>query len=138
MISSARFFGDGQSITNLNPAALYSVIPADKFGYRTIAFDALNPYGTFLVEAGNAVFKQAAPVNIQGVLTVSTVQGGTFFGDGAGLRNINAISSLSLVSTVSGLGTAGYISSSQLQSTVTGLTIGVVSSVQLSQLQSTV
>ena len=42
-------------------------------------------------------------------------------GDGSQIYNLNAISSLSLQSTVTGLGTFGYISSSQLQSTVTGL-----------------
>ena len=42
-------------------------------------------------------------------------------GNGSQLYNLNAISSLSLQSTVRGLGSIGYISSTQLTSTVTGL-----------------
>jgi len=51
-----------------------------------------------------------------GVINVSSIRG-----DGSQLLNLNAISSLSLQSTIVGLGTFGYISSTQLQSTVTGL-----------------
>jgi len=51
-----------------------------------------------------------------GVINVSSIRG-----DGSLLFNLNAISSLSLESTIIGLGTFGYISSGQIQSTVTGL-----------------
>jgi hypothetical protein len=118
MVSTARFFGDGRSITNLTPSYLNDVIPADKFGYRLIAFDALNPYGTFQVIAGQALFYQDVPVTVQGTITASTFQGGYFRGDGGGLYNINSISTAALTSTVAGLGTAGYVSTTQLTSTV--------------------
>jgi len=132
LVSSGRFSGDGKNITNLTPAFLNNVIPSDKFGYRLIAFDALNPYGNFLVEAGTATFKQSVPVNVLGTIYASTFQGGYFRGDGGGLYNINSISTASLVSTVEGLGTVGYVSSTQLASTVRGLaTAGYVSSSQL-------
>ena len=132
MISSGRIYGDGQSITNLTPANLNNVIPADKFGYRLIAFDAINPYGNFLVEAGSATFRQAVPVFIQGTAYGSTFQGGYFRGDGGGLYNLPGISSATLYSTIQGLGTIGYVSSTQLASTVRGLgTAGFVSSSQL-------
>ena len=61
-------------------------------------------------------------------LLVSTIQTNTgvlnassIIGDGSQIYNLPAISSLSLQSTVVGLGTAGYISSTQLFSTVAGL-----------------
>jgi hypothetical protein len=136
MISSGRIYGDGQSITNLTPANLNNVIPADKFGYRLIAFDAINPYGNFLVEAGSATFRQAVPVYIQGTAYGSTFQGGYFRGDGGGLYNLPGISSATLYSTIQGLGTIGYVSSTQLASTVQGL--GSSRYVSSTQLASTV
>jgi hypothetical protein len=43
---------------------------------------------------------------------------GIFYGNGSGLYNLNAISSLSLTSTVEGLGTAGYVSTASLYSSI--------------------
>ena len=59
---------------------------------------------------------QTSTINIQTLLTASSI-----IGDGSQIFNLPAISSLSLQSTIVGLGTFGYISSSQLISTVRGL-----------------
>lgn len=130
---SANFFaGDGAGLVNIDPQALNTVIPSDKFGYRLIAWDAINPYGNFLWLGGNATFGNAVPVQINSTLTVlsratfgpviaNTVTANLFTGDGSGLYNLNAISSLSLQSTVIGLGSVGFVSSLSLQSTVIGL-----------------
>ena len=67
-ISAAILSGDGYNVLNLNPVNLATVIPSDKFGYRTIAFDALNPYGTFQVLAGSV--NLAVPTNITDKLNV--------------------------------------------------------------------
>ena len=54
-------------------------------------------------------------INIQSLLTATSI-----IGDGSQIYNLPAISSLSLQSTITGLGTFGYISTSQLTSTITG------------------
>ena len=56
--------------------------------------------------------------------TVSSLTVSSISGSGALLTNLPAISSLSLQSTIAGLGIAGYISTSQLTSTVASLTYG--------------
>ena len=127
-VVAESFAGDGEKLTNLDPAQLNTVIPSDKFGYRLIAWDAINPYGTFTWIAGNVTFEVGAPVTVQGTLnvegatTLNTVFANLYSGDGSGLYNLNAVSSLSLNSTVRGLGTAGYISSLSLQSTIVSTT----------------
>ena len=113
MVSTGRFFGDGEFITNLNPAQLNNVIPADKFGYRLIAMDALNPFGDFSYEAGLWTYKQPVTVDIRGIFTVSSIRG-----DGSQLYNLNYVSTPSLVSTVVGLGSAGYVSTLSLISSL--------------------
>jgi len=133
MISSARIFGDGQSITNLNPAELNTVIPSDKFGYRLIAMDALNPFGDFVYEAGTWTYKRDVTVNIEGIFTVSSIKG-----DGSQLTGIPYLDRATLFSSIAGLGTLGYVSSSQLASTVAGLTIAVTSSIQATEIASTI
>ncbi len=65
-------------------------------------------------------------------ILVSSVQATKFIGDGSLVTGLPAISSLSLQSTIQGLGTSGYISSQTLLSTVTGLgTASYISSAQL-------
>jgi len=56
--------------------------------------------------------------------TVSSLTVSSISGSGALLTNLPAISSLSLQSTIAGLGIAGYVSTSQLTSTVASLTYG--------------
>ena len=80
--------------------------------------------------------------------TISSLTVSTITGDGGYLRNLNAISSPTLLSTIQGLGTLGYLSSAitnlssiistpQLQSTVQGLgTLGYLSSVPSSFISS--
>jgi hypothetical protein len=154
-LQAGSFYGDGYNITNVNPANLATVIPSNKFGYRLIAWDAINPYGNFIWEAGAVTFKVAAPVTVQGQLNVqqstiingqlnvqqssilNTVKANYFEGNAAGIYNINAVSSLSLTSTIIGLGTLGYISSSggsqeSITSSLVGLgTLGYVSTASL-------
>ena len=58
-----------------------------------------------------------------GVINVSSIRG-----DGSRLLNLNAISSLSLESTIIGLGTFGYLSTNTIPSTIIGLgTFGYLS-----------
>ena len=138
MVSTGRFFGDGQFITNLTPSQLNTVIPSDKFGYRLIAMDALNPYGDFAYEAGTWTFKKPVTVDIQGIFTVSSISG-----DGSQLTNIDKIGISNLVSTVVGLGTAGYLSTGAIGVLTTNLVssligLGTFGYVSTSQLTSTV
>jgi hypothetical protein len=66
------------------------------------------------------------------IINTGTINASIFSGDGSQLNNLNAISSLSLQSTVQGLGTFAYISSLSLQSTITGLgTFAYISSLSL-------
>ncbi len=125
-VTAGSFAGEGSNITSLNPAALYTTIPSDKFGFQTISFLALSPYGTFQVISGDIQFRKDTTTNIQGFLYVSSI-----YGDGSQLFNINAVSSLSIVSTVRGLGQI-YVSTPSLFSTVAGLgTAQYISSAQL-------
>lgn len=68
-----------------------------------------------------------------GFLTVSSIRG-----DGSQLFNLPALSSLSLQSTVRGLGSIGYISTAQLQSTVLGLSSNVSSMIDPVELASSI
>jgi len=74
--------------------------------------------------------------------TVSSLTVSTISGNGGNLTNLPAISSLSLQSTIAGLGTTGYISTQSLVSTVTSITYnyqtaGFISSANLATLVST-
>ena len=94
-VQAASFIGDGSQLTNINPANLLTTIPANKFGYETISFDSLNPYGDFRVLGGSAY--------IDGPLTVTGTTTSAFFaGDGSQLTNLPF--GLPLASTVIGLG----------------------------------
>ena len=127
-IQAASFIGDGSQITNIDPAKLLTTIPSNKFGFETIPFDALNPYGDFRVLGGS--------VYVNGpVTTTGTTTSAYFVGDGSQLTNIPF--GPALASTVAGLGTAGYFSTAtgggevtraNLVSTVVGLgTAGYIS-----------
>ena len=127
-IQAASFIGDGSQITNIDPAKLLTTIPSNKFGFETIPFDALNPYGDFRVLGGS--------VYVNGpVTTTGTTTSAYFVGDGSQLTNIPF--GPALASTVAGLGTAGYFSTAtgggevtraDLVSTVVGLgTAGYIS-----------
>ena len=127
-IQAASFIGDGSQITNIDPAKLLTTIPSNKFGFETIPFDALNPYGDFRVLGGS--------VYVNGpVTTTGTTTSAYFVGDGSQLTNIPF--GPALASTVAGLGTAGYfstatgggeVSRADLVSTVVGLgTAGYIS-----------
>ena len=127
-IQAASFIGDGSQITNIDPAKLLTTIPSNKFGFETIPFDALNPYGDFRV-LGGSVFVNGP------VTTTGTTTSAFFVGDGSQLTNIPF--GPALASTVAGLGTAGYfstatgggeVSRADLVSTVVGLgTAGYIS-----------
>ena len=127
-IQAGSFIGDGSQITNIDPAKLLTTIPSNKFGFETIPFDALNPYGDFRVLGGS--------VYVNGpVTTTGTTTSAYFVGDGSQLTNIPF--GPALASTVAGLGTAGYfstatgggeVSRADLVSTVVGLgTAGYIS-----------
>ena len=51
-------------------------------------------------------------------MTVNTLYVSSLFGDGSGLYNLNAVSSLTFLSTIEGLGTLGYVSVASLYSTL--------------------
>lgn len=141
-LTASKIYGDGYFITALNPANLITTIPSEKFGYRTISFDVLNPYGDFKVLAGSVTLKApttASNVDIQGVLSVSNiasfssmVYASSFQGDGWNLSNLN------VTSTVQGLGSSGYISSAQLLSTASGIYNFVNTYINPEELTSTV
>jgi hypothetical protein len=143
-ITAGTIAGNGGGLVNLNPVALNNVIPSDKFGYRLIAWDAINPFGNFLWLGGSAVYAVGVPVTIRHTLTVqgatslNTVTANLYTGNGSGLFNLNAVSSLSLTSSLIGLGTLNYISSSQLQSTVVGLSNLISSCIDDNEIQSTI
>lgn len=63
--------------------------------------------------------------------TVSSLTVSTISGNGGALRNLPAISTLSLQSTVEGLGSIGYISTLSLRSTVAGLGSSYISTQSL-------
>ena len=132
-VQAASFIGNGTQLTGINPANLLTTIPSNKFGYQTISFDALNPYGDFRVLGGSVYVD--GPVNVTGTTTSAY-----FVGDGSQLTNLPF--GPPLASTVAGLGTAGYISTiiggggggdvttATLNSTLTGLgTLGYLSSI---------
>ena len=67
-------------------------------------------------------------INITGIISAPTIIVSSITGDGSQIYNLPAISSLSLQSTLRGLGTFGYISTSQLTSSLIGLgTLGYIS-----------
>ena len=139
-LRAGEIYGDGFYVRNLNPANLYTTIPSEKFGYRTISFDILNPYGNFQVLAGSVTLRApttASNVDIQGTLVGSNiasfssmVYASSFQGDGWNLSNLNVPNRRDLQSTIVGLGQL-YISSASLYSTVQGLGETYVSTVSL-------
>ena len=148
ILRASQIYGDGYMITNLNPANITGTLPPERFGYRTISFDAINPYGNFLVQAGTVTLNApttASNVVVQGFLTGSNiasfssmVYASSFQGDGYNLSNLNVPNWENLKSTVAGLGSAGYISSlaaitkELLTSSIIGLgTVGYVSTASL-------
>ena len=148
ILRASQIYGDGYMITNLNPANITGTLPPERFGYRTISFDAINPYGNFLVQAGTVTLNApttASNVVVQGSLTGSNiasfssmVYASSFQGDGYNLSNLNVPNWENLKSTVAGLGSAGYISSlaaitkELLISSIIGLgTAGYVSTASL-------
>lgn len=134
-VQATNFIGNGTQLTGINPSNLLTTIPSNKFGYQTISFDALNPYGNLRVEGGSLFVD--GPVNVTGTTTSAY-----FAGDGSQLTNLPF--GPPLASTVAGLGTAGFISTiiggsggigdittENINSTLTGLgTIGYLSTVQ--------
>ena len=134
-VQANSFIGNGTQLTGINPSNLLTTIPSNKFGYETISFDSLNPYGDFRV-LGGSVFVDG-PVNVTGTTTSAY-----FAGDGSQLTNLPF--GPPLASTVAGLGTAGFISTiiggsggigdittANINSTLTGLgTLGYLSTVQ--------
>ena len=134
-VQADNFIGNGTLLTGINPSNLLTTIPSNKFGYQTISFDALNPYGDFRVLGGSAYVD--GPVNVTGTTTSAF-----FAGDGSQLTNLPF--GPPLASTVAGLGTAGFISTitggsggigdittANINSTLTGLgTVGYLSTVQ--------
>ena len=134
-VQANSFIGNGTQLTGINPANLLTTIPSNKFGYETISFDALNPYGDFRVLGGSVYVD--GPVNVTGTTTSAY-----FAGDGSQLTNLPF--GPPLASTVAGLGTAGFISTiiggsggigdvtmSNIRSTIAGLgTEGYLSTVQ--------
>lgn len=134
-VQANSFIGNGTQLTGINPSNLLTTIPSNKFGYQTISFDSLNPYGDFRV-LGGSVFVDG-PVNVTGTTTSAY-----FAGDGSQLTNLPF--GPPLASTVAGLGTAGFISTivggsggigdittANINSTLTGLgTLGYLSTVQ--------
>ena len=134
-VQANLFIGNGTQLTGINPSNLLTTIPSNKFGYETISFDSLNPYGDFRV-LGGSVFVDG-PVNVTGTTTSAY-----FAGDGSQLTNLPF--GPPLASTVAGLGTAGFISTiiggsggigdittANINSTLTGLgTLGYLSTVQ--------
>lgn len=134
-VQATNFIGNGTQLTGINPSNLLTTIPSNKFGYQTISFDALNPYGNLRVEGGSLFVD--GPVNVTGTTTSAY-----FVGDGSQLTNLPF--GPPLASTVAGLGTAGFISTitggsggigdittANINSTLTGLgTIGYLSTVQ--------
>ena len=80
-------------------------------------------------------------LDVYGNMNTSLVSyASSFAGEGSRLTNLAAISSLSLISSLEGLGSLGYISSTQLTSTVAGLLTGSPggAGITTSQLTSTV
>ncbi len=68
-----------------------------------------------------------------GAITMSSIRG-----DGSQLFNLPAVSTLSLNSTLQGLGSAGYISTQQLQSTVASITSNISSMIDPVELASSI
>jgi len=67
-------------------------------------------------------------VRVLGTLSTMNINTSTIIGNGSQLFNLNAISSLSLTSTIVGLGTFGYLSTNTVPSTIVGLgTFGYLS-----------
>ena len=134
-VQANSFIGNGTQLTGINPSNLLTTIPSNKFGYETISFDSLNPYGNFRVLGGSVYVD--GPVNVTGTTTSAY-----FAGDGSQLTNLPF--GPPLASTVAGLGTAGFISTivggsggigdittANINSTLTGLgTLGYLSTVQ--------
>ena len=79
-----------------------------RFGFISLYSDGVSKWHTL-----NG--SQLVSMNISSLI-VSTIQG-----NGSQLTNVNAISTLSLVSSLVGLGTLGYVSTASLTSTVQGL-----------------
>lgn len=106
-VRAGSFIGNGSQLTGINPANLLTTIPSNKFGYQTISFDSLNPYGDLSILGGT--------VSVDGAVNVTgTTTSGFFAGDGSKLTNLPFGSPLA--STVAGLGTIGYVSSSSTSS----------------------
>ena len=82
------------------------------------------PFGsaTFVARSGQWILQQGTQ-NIQ----ASSINARFYFGDGSSLTNLPAISSLSLLSTVTGLGSANYVSTLSLISTTNSIGVAISS-----------
>jgi hypothetical protein len=141
---SPDVFEDGTSVKRFNDKFTYLTLYADTSHSKwvilngtqnnSITVSTLNGVQTGYISSLNVNSLTFGPGNgwldltaLRAIL-VSTIQidagignFSSISGNGSQIVNLNAISSLSLQSTVTGLGTVGYISSSQLLSTTLGL-----------------
>ena len=128
-VSSAIFAGDGYNLLNLNTEHLTGTIQPANFGSASVPISALSQFGDWSITAGsiNVGGKvqgwtgQFSNLNLYdsgyGAYTNLTISSGAWFQSSTQLT----VGSRDLVSTVTGLGTAGYVSTSQLLSTSAGL-----------------
>jgi len=97
---------------------------SDSFETGLSSYTINTSYGCIsLIARGQVWFITASTLPTTSTTTLSAAQifVSSIQGDGSRLTNLPAISSLSLYSTIAGLGSAGYVSSSQLLSTSQGL-----------------
>jgi hypothetical protein len=118
-----------------NQPILIQTQGGDTFQNGTTTYYISEAFGsaTFVSRSGQWTLQQG---NTQ--IIASSVSANYFIGDGSLLRNLNAISSLQLTSTVQGLGTYGYVSTLTLFSTTAGLEKYISSFIDPTELASTV
>jgi len=123
-----------------NPLTLFA-FAGDSFESGATSIQINSNYGSVsLISRSNVwlLTSNTQPTTSTPNLTVTyALVASSLKGDGSQLTNLNAVSSLTLYSTVAGLGSAGYISSSQLLSTSLGLKSYVDSFIDPVELTST-